>query len=275
MPELAEVEHSRRLWLPGLGRRVVAVETRFDHARPFRGTDVARLRAALTGQIFRGAEAIGKQLCFRFGGRSLETADRWLGLHLGMAGRLSCERASYVAEKHDLLILRQRGRALVFTDLRHFGRVLFHEGLSAPPFWSRLPVAISSPDFTVALLTDFLTRRPRTPLKPLLLLQERFPGVGNWMADEILWRARLAPSRRAGDLDERQIAALYRALRWVCREAITTMSADWEYPESWLFAHRWQEGGRCPRCRGPLTRVQLGGRTTCSCRRCQPEPLAA
>jgi formamidopyrimidine-DNA glycosylase len=275
MPELAEVEHSRRLWLPGIGQRVLSVDIRFEHARPFRGTDVDRLREALVGQPFRDAAAIGKQLCFRFGGRSIETADLWLGLHLGMAGRLSRQPAAYVAEKHDLLILRQRSRSLVFTDLRHFGRVLFHEGLDVPAFWSRLPPPVTSPDFTVARLADFLSRRRRTAIKPVLLMQERFPGVGNWMADEILWRARLAPSLLAGDLDGVQIASLYRALRWVCREAVTTMAADWEYPESWLFAHRWEDGGRCPRCRGPLTRVQIGGRTTCSCRRCQPEPVVA
>jgi len=271
MPELAEVEHSRRTWDPGLGDRVLAVDTRFDHARPFRGTDVKRLREALAGSVLRASEASGKQLCFRFGGRSTNTADLWLGIHLGMAGHLERKPAGYVAEKHDLVILRQKKRSLVFTDLRHFGRVLFHEGPEAPAWWSSLAPSILSPAFTREAVETFLARRKRTAIKPVLLMQERFPGVGNWMADEILWRARIAPTIASGHLDKDQIGALHRATRFVCRASIETMDEDWEYPRTWLFAHRWKDGGDCPRCRGPLTRFLVGGRMTCFCRVCQPE----
>ena len=271
MPELAEVEHSRRTWNAGLGDRLIAVDTRFDHARPFRGTDVARLREALVGTTFRGSEASGKQICFRFGGKREETADLWLGLHLGMAGHLSRQPAGYLAEKHDLVIVRQKQRALVFTDLRHFGRVLFHEGLEPPAWWTDLAPSILSPAFTRDAVQGFLERRKRTAIKPVLLMQERFPGIGNWMADEILWRARIAPTTLAGHLDNDQIGAIFRATRFVCRASIETMDEDWEYPKTWLFAHRWKDGGTCPRCRGPLTRFIVGGRMTCFCRACQPK----
>jgi formamidopyrimidine-DNA glycosylase len=187
-----------------------------------------------------------------------------------MAGSLHREPASYVAEKHDLVVLRQKARALVFTDLRHFGRVLFHEGNDAPAWWAKLPPALGSAAFDRAALGAFLARRKRTAIKPVLLMQERFPGIGNWMADEILWRARVAPTTLAGDLDDDQIAAIYRSIRHVVRASVEVMDAQWEYPTSWLFAHRWKDGGTCPRCRGPLTRILVGGRTTCSCRVCQP-----
>ena len=38
-------------------------------------------------------------------------------------------------------------------------------------------------------MEEFLARHPKLPMKAVLLLQPGFPGVGNWMADEILWRA--------------------------------------------------------------------------------------
>ena len=44
-------------------------------------------------------------------------------------------------------------------------------------------------------VADFLQRRARAPIKAVLLMQERFPGIGNWMADEILWRAAIHPAR--------------------------------------------------------------------------------
>jgi formamidopyrimidine-DNA glycosylase len=102
-------------------------------------------------------------------------------------------------------------------------------------------------------------------------MQERFPGIGNWMADEILWRARLNPRRPGGDLGPGEARVLWRATREVCRRAIDVMDQNWEYPDAWLFAHRWEDGGRCPRCRTGLLRAAVGGRTTCWCPRCQPE----
>jgi formamidopyrimidine-DNA glycosylase len=59
-------------------------------------------------------------------------------------------------------------------------------------------------------------------------------------------------------------------VRRVARLAIDTIDDRWEYPKTWLFAHRWEPGGRCPRCATALGRDTIGGRTTCWCPRCQP-----
>lgn len=265
MPELAEVEHSRRTWDAGTGQRVRRVETRYDEARVFRGTDLARLREALRGVTYLASEARGKQLCFRFGKRG----EIWVGIHLGMRGRLHAEAPSYAGEKHDLLILRQAKRSLVFTDLRHFGRVLFHEGDSAPPWWSGLAPSVLSAAFTKREVQAYFQRRQRTVVKAVLLSQARFPGIGNWMADEILWRARIHPRTPAGDLDDAEVGALYRAIRHVSKEAVKAVDDEWSYPSSWLFAHRWKDGGKCPRCRHTLRRSVVGGRKTCWCEACQ------
>ncbi len=265
MPELAEVDLARRLWDAGRSERVVEVILPKPHARVLRGVDVEALRSGIGGQPLASSEAKGKQMLFRFGAKQ----DRWLGLHLGMEGDLRVEPARFEPRKHDYLILRQAERSLVYHDTRLFGRVLYHRGMDTPEWWAKLPPSIFSEAFTREAVADFLTRRKRTALKPVLLMQERFPGVGNWMADEILWRAELPPSRRSGELKPSEITRLYETVREVCRLALAEIGPDWGYPDTWLFAHRWEKGGSCPRCGMDLERAQIGGRTTCWCPRCQ------
>ena len=267
VPELAEVERSRRLWDAGLGLKVEEVLIRRPEIRVFRGTDVARLREGLKGRVLAASVARGKQMAFRFG----TEADRWLGVHLGMAGRLRVEPPAFIPAKHDYLALGQRKHWLVFSDRRFFGRIRFYQGAEEPEWWRNLPPSILDRRFTAAAVDAFLRRRRKTPLKALLLMQERFPGIGNWMADEILWRAKLHPNRPAGDLAPEEARLLWRVTRDVCRRAIDVVDQNWEYPDAWLFAHRWEKGGRCPRCRTGLLRAEVGGRTTCWCPRCQPE----
>ena len=85
---------------------------------------------------------------------------------------------------------------------------------------AKLPPDLLSDAFTVKELEIFLKRRARAPMKAVLLMQERFPGIGNWMADEILWRAAIHPKQLAGELTAGQTRALYKEIRWVCREAL-------------------------------------------------------
>jgi len=262
MPELAEVDYFRRQWNPGLGHRIDEVRIH-SKARIFRGTDTALLVRVLTGATLERSEARGKQMLFVAKKRDVK-AQAWLGLHLGMTGKLRAELPDYRAAKHDHLVLRQAKHALVFEDARLFGRVHFAEGKDAPKWWTKLPPELLSSSFTVKDLDFFLKRRARAPIKAVLLMQERFPGIGNWMADEILWRAAIHPRQPAGSLDVGLIATLYREIRTVCREALRIIGKDFsDPPDSWLFNHRWQKGGSCPRTGGKLQHATIGGRTTC------------
>src|SRR5205085_3928328 len=126
--------------------------------------------------------------------------------------------------------------------------------------------------FTVTAVADFLRRRGRAPIKAVLLMQERFPGVGNWMADEILWRAAIHPARLAGSLDATEIRALHRECRNVCRQALAVIAGrgktppqhlNENIPGTWLFKHRWRKGGTCPKTGAKLRHATIGGRTTC------------
>ena len=263
MPELAEVEYYRKQWDVGLRREVTAVQL---HAgkRIFRGTDTRALKRELTGSRLVQSTARGKQMVFRFSGGS------WLGIHLGMSGALRTEDAGFRPQKHDHLVLQQAKHALLFRDPRQFGRVRFHHGSGTPEWWSEAAPEISSSAFSARYVSEFLNRHRRAPIKAVLLLQHGFPGIGNWMADEILWRARVAPITPSGHLSAQQQAAVRRATRFVSREALRIIGSDnADPPASWLIHVRWKPGGICPRDRTPLARATIGGRTTAWCPKCQ------
>ena len=270
MPELAEVEYIRRRWNPGLGKIVTGVRLH-PHAGVFKNCEPAFLAERLRGARLVSSAAAAKQLLFRFAAADdANEAELWLGIHLGMTGELLVRPAGLPDGRPDHLILDQlgAGQSLVFSDFRMFGRVLFHAGPDAPAWWSEIAPAVTSPDFTVAAVSDFLRRRARAPIKAVLLMQERFPGIGNWMADEILWRAGVHPARRCGELTPAEVKKLHRETVWVAEQALRLIGAadtpEWpDPPADWLFQHRWEDGGRCPRTGKPLERATIGGRTTC------------
>lgn len=258
MPELAEVEYFRKRWDPALGERVVSVALH-PGARCCRGLTALALRRALVGKKLLRSAAAAKQMMFVFAGGAS------LGVHLGMTGETRVRPADEKDGTHDHLVIRmQSGRALVYRDPRMFGRIQLWTGLGEPPWWSRIAPAVLSSHFTLPAIAAFLRRRARSPIKAVLLMQERFPGIGNWMADEVLWRASIHPRAKAGDLGPHAVRVLHRTLKEVCRDALRVIGKDWsDPPNSWLFNHRWEKGGRCPRSRGPLMHATIGGRTTC------------
>jgi formamidopyrimidine-DNA glycosylase len=101
-------------------------------------------------------------------------------------------------------------------------------------------------------------------------MQAGFPGIGNWMADEILWQAGIHPRRHAGSLNKAELRRLFARVRSVTRTSLRTIGADWgDVPKTWLFSRRWRPGGSCPKDQTTLRRATIGGRTTCWCPTCQ------
>jgi formamidopyrimidine-DNA glycosylase len=275
MPELAEVEWYRKQWNPGLVEAVVDLAL---HAgkRVFRGTDTPALRAKLVGRKLLRSTTRGKRMLFQFSSDNpeiigaRENIRSWLGIHLGMTGTLRREPPDYRPKKHDHLVLYQTQRALVFRDSRQFGRVRFHHGVNEPDWWKSDVPEIISPRFNRKFVNQFLDRHRRAPIKSVLLLQNGFSGIGNWMADEILWRAKIHPARPAGKLNAEKRAALLRETKFVARKSLETLGRDYtDPPRTWLIHQRWKSKGVCPVHRTVLHRATIGGRTSAWCPRCQ------
>ena len=235
----------KKQWDAGLRKKVLTVAMH-KGKRLFRGVEERRLIAALNGATYLRSEARAKLMCFRL------SHDAWLGIHLGMTGKLRVEPPDFAPALHDHLVLRQKARSLVFSDPRMFGRVHFHQGRETPEWWAKLPPAVTSPEFTLDLVQAFLRRRQRLAVKAALLMQTAFPGVGNWMADEILWRARINPRVLCGKLSAKKIEALWQEAREVCQVALETVGIDFsDPPADWFYHQRWSPRRCLPTRRSP------------------------
>ena len=263
MPELAEVAYYAKQWDAGK-RLPVAEVCAHEKSRVFRRCDLPALISGLKGSALIRSHSHGKQMLFEFSG------GHWLTLHLGMTGELSTKPHPFSPTKHDHLVLHTQMIDLIFTDSRQFGSIQYHCGDKPPTSWLKLPTQIMDADFTLDRLRAFLLRHSRQPLKALLLDQQFFPGIGNWMADEIMWQMRLHPLTTAATLNEKHLCALHRVLRKICAAALKTIGDDWsDPPKSWLFRHRWVKGRACPRCGTSLMRDAVQSRTACWCPVCQ------
>ena len=244
MPELPEAERARALIADrALGRRIVAVEDGDSYvSRPHAPGEIA---AALVGRRLTSANRIGKMLWVETDGEGPD-----LGLHLGMAGRIAIDEPPH--ERWDRFALRfDDGGRLALRDRRRLGRAVL------APDLARL-----GPDAALATRAEFRARvgRGRGAIKARLMDQGVIAGVGNLLADEILWQARVDPRRAAGDLSEAELDALRRAVRTAIRRAVRHGGAH----TGALNPHR-ERDGHCPRCGAPLSRGRIGGRTTYWC----------
>jgi formamidopyrimidine-DNA glycosylase len=258
MPELPDVEGFRRvLDAHGRGRRITGVEI----ADPgvLRGVSPSRLRGALTGRRLAEPERRGKWLVARTDGPAAL-------LHFGMTGRLVPQTEGDSPAPYDRFTLRlDDGGLLRYRDQRKL------RGIWLAPADADIARIIGDqgPD-ALGLgrgdLDRLLTGR-RGRVKSVLTDQTAVAGLGNLLADEILWRARIRPARPAGDLgpDERQ--RLAEALRGALRSAVRAGRVP-DRP-GWLTGRRDDPDPRCPRCAGPLTRERVSGRGTVWCPRCQ------
>lgn len=262
MPELIEVELYRRAAAQLTGatvRRVEVVDPRF--VRPVLGTQ--RLERALRGRTLAEPERIGKVLVLRTDGQCLGLRFGMTGV-LGVDGQDSLNELIYGPSRRDPAWIRLRihttGGVLYVRDPRILGSV------ELDPDLTRLgPDALAvTPSQLAAALSG-----SRTALKARLLDQQRLAGVGNLIADEVLWRASLAPGRSAGSLDATEIRRLHRHLRTTLSDLMT---AGGSHLGS-ITPHR-HPGGRCPRDGAELRRATIGGRTTWWCPRHQsPAPV--
>jgi len=253
VPELVEVEYYRRAAAPLVGatiERVVVRDQRF--VRPPGGA--ARLRRALRGTTITGTERIGKLLV-------LQTTGASLGLRFGMTGVLVVEGTDTLDELVygpssrnpawiRLVVVTSAGD-LAVRDPRLLGSA------EVDPDTSRLgPDALT---LTRAQLADALAGS-RAPLKARLLDQQRLAGVGNLLADEMLWRSSLHPQRPAGSLTGVEVRRLHRHLRATLDDLLDAGGSHLGR----MIAER-HPGGHCPRDGTPLRRATVGGRTTWWC----------
>jgi formamidopyrimidine-DNA glycosylase len=174
-----------------------------------------------------------------------------LGLHLGMAGHIVVDDPPALNHWDRFAIEFEDGGRLALRDKRRLGRAVLNPDLSA-----------LGPDAAEISRDEFRSRvgRGATPLKARLMDQSVIAGVGNLLADEVLWQARESPMRPAGDLSDAELDGLRRTLRAATRRATKRGGV---HTGDVIAARR--RDGRCPRCGAEMRRATVGGRTTWFC----------
>jgi formamidopyrimidine-DNA glycosylase len=244
VPELPEAERARRQIERVLGREITGVDDRDVYVcRPHSPGELAD---ALVGRRLTAAHRRGKFMWVETDG------GPDLGLHLGMAGRIVVDDEARPASRWDRFTIDfEGGGRLALRDKRRLGRAVLE------PDFSHV-----GPDAAEVSREEFRRRigRGTAPVKARLLDQKAIAGVGNLLADEILWQARIAPDRPCNELSDHELDAMRRAARAAIRSALRSGGAH----TGKLNPHR-EPGGRCPRCGTELRRARIGGRTTYWC----------
>lgn len=118
--------------------------------------------------------------------------------------------------------------------------------------------------FTEEYLKAIMQRR-HVPIKALILDQAVISGVGNWVADESLYHAKLHPEQYCNEFSDEEAKRLYDSIRYVCQTACDLLADSDKFPSHWMFDHRWGKGkgaGTLPNGE-KLAWITVGGRTSC------------
>jgi formamidopyrimidine-DNA glycosylase len=265
MPELPEVESARAVIARGaLGRRILDV----DDSDTFvcRPHAPGEIRAALVGRTLTDVHRRGKSMW-------CDSSDDGpvLGIHLGMSGKIVIVgtdgnefdggdywergRASGDHRYTRFSLSFADGGALLLVDPRRLGRVRLD-----PPVDELGPDAadITRAQFRAAFASG------TAPVKARLLDQNAIAGVGNLLADQALWLAKINPRRPVRDLTRNDLNRLYRA---VLASVASAVGAGGVHTLS-VIPYR-KPGALCPRDGVPMVTGQVGGRTTWWCPRHQ------
>jgi formamidopyrimidine-DNA glycosylase len=290
MPELPEVEVTRRKLAPSLvGRTMAAVHT----TRPsyFFLTPPVELKRRLKGRVVGELRRLGKYMV-----AELDDGSRLL-LHLGMTGQLfvqgssslrllsSTSRASLAPEEqpafkpdrhtHLRLAFADGGPEVWFRDTRKFGKVKW---ISAGESDARLDKL--GPDALDAAgdALHAATRGRSAAVKTLIMDQATLAGVGNIYADEALFLSGIRPMRKAGKLSRKECDTLAANIRKVLQRSIETggssisdyIQPDGEDGAYWDERHVYGRTGEpCKVCGTIIKRIMIGQRSTHFCPSCQ------
>jgi formamidopyrimidine-DNA glycosylase len=273
VPELPEVETVVREIRPHLvGRRFAAVHV---GSLPLRRAWSPEWEKSLRNVRVREVRRRGKWILLHLAG------GQNLVIHLGMSGQLTVVSRGEPLPPHTHIVLDldRGGKQLRFRDIRRFGSAtLFADRGQLDQFFEAARLGPEPFDLEADYWLTCLAKTGRC-LKAVLLDQRTVAGVGNIYADEALFVARLHPAQLGRHTTAAEAERLRRAIVKVLNRAIRYRGSSirnyvggsglkGKFQEE--FAVYGRTGKPCLRCRRPIQRIQLAGRSTHFCPRCQP-----
>ena len=270
MPELPEVEFGRKvLEAVAVGRhieRIKCADDRIVYVDKAPSTFARKLR----GRKVEAARRKGKYLWLELDARP------WPIFHFGMTGRFRLphdaplklkgspkkEDRTWPPKFTKIHLWFDDGGELVMTNARRLGRIRLADDPATEQPIAHLGFDPHIEMPTLRRFRELLGRRSGI-LKGLLLDQTFAAGVGNWIADEVLYQARLAPARKVGSLDEGEIKRLRTKMRHVVDTAVKVDARKDAFPRSWLFHRRWGKDENAVTAKGhKIVHETIAGRTT-------------
>ncbi|NEV93980.1 DNA-formamidopyrimidine glycosylase [Psychroflexus sp. YR1-1] len=251
MPELPEVENYKvYIDSTALHQRIIALDCRDSRLLKQSRSD---FEAHLIHQEFKATQRIGKYLFVE------TTGDKILVIHFGMTGRPNYYKSEEDRPKYGHIQLTfENGFHFAFENKRKFG-------------WWDLTGSIAefkaehklSDDARALKLEDFKTslQGRKTDIKKILMDQSVAAGLGNWMADEILYQAKMHPTKKVEDLTSEAIERVFDAMKTVIEVAIENDAHYGDFPEHFLMHFR-KEGATCFHTGAEIEKIKVGGRTT-------------
>lgn len=254
MPELPEVENYKRYFDgTALHQKIVTFSCLDDrllkmHPQTFRDH--------LLSQSFTETKRIGKYLFIKTDG------DYVLVMHFGMTGRLS-----YYKDKEDrpkfahIVFEFENGFHLGFENKRKFGWLDLAESVES--FKREKNLSVDARDLSWEDFHEAIKSR-RKAIKSVLLDQSVAAGIGNWMADEILYQAKIHPESKVNALQNQHLQAIYKAMKKVIETAIEKEAVYRDFPADFLMHNR-KSGGICYHTGEDIEKIKVGGRSTYLC----------
>ena len=272
MPELPEVETCRRVMERVLlGRAIVESEFAPDSI-VLKGSNSEELESWIRGNVVTEVGRKGKTWWLTF-----ETGGSLVG-HLGMAGWIREIGAETVRLREHgsaplddptgrpkflkMMLRADSNQQIVMTDGRRLARLWRTPNIESDPKITQLgPDAFLNLPSPTDLEAIFGKRK--APIKSLLMDQGLLSGVGNWLVDEILYQAGIAPQRSAGNIETAEWQVLHQKTESILTIAVEAGANHELFPTQWMFHVRWGGSKGAGTINGqPLERTVVGGRTT-------------
>ena len=218
----------------------------------------------------------GKMLDFQLEGRTHIIS------HLGMSGgwRLSSKKSS---RKHTHLQFKGHQKNggplyLSYIDPRRFGKIRYLLNDEFNTYRLRLGVDVSSQDFNQDYVYSLFKRYPFRKIKPFLLDQAYFAGVGNYLACEICAHGGIRPTRRVGRITKMECRKIVAAVKMILVDQVEQRGLTFSGGHFDVFGNKGEGLSRlvvfhqkiCGLCRQrPVKKIVLSGRGTFYCPACQ------
>lgn len=258
MPELPDVEIFKRYMnATALHQNISDVEV-FE-SKVLKNISASDFKSYLKKKDFLNTDRYGKNLFVQTSGQYL------LRLHFGMTGFLKYFKNNNGLRHVRLLFSFTNGFKLAYICQRLLGQVSLENSIS--DFVDRRNLGIDALKMSLEEFQDAAGRTKQT-IKSLLMDQRKIAGLGNIYTDEILFQSGLHPKNITKNLHKKQVKKIYKNINRVLLHAIDCKVDPERFDKSYLLPQR-SKRGECPRCGTSIERIQISGRTSYFCPKCQ------